>query len=193
MRPLKSYLAIASLMAATAAGPAMAQAPAAPAPAAPAAGASAAGTPAPAAPLPQPTEASLKEARAMAEMLSIPAQTRGLLQAMRNQLIQATIQASGKSVDEAAKIVDEVLMPDFNAALPELSANLIQPWAANFSAADLKGLHDFYSTPLGQRLLKTIPAVNQQSLQAGQLWGQKVFQETVKKHADELRTRGLKF
>jgi hypothetical protein len=143
--------------------------------------------------MPQPSEASLKEARSMAEMLNIPVQTRGLLQAMRNQLIQATIQASGESVDAAAKVVDEVLMPDFNAALPDLTASLILPWAANFSAADLKGLHDFYSTPLGQRLLKTIPAVNQQSLQAGQLWGQKTFQEAVKKHAEELHTRGLKF
>jgi hypothetical protein len=129
----------------------------------------------------------------MADMLNIPVQTRGLVQAMRNQLIQATIQASGKSVDDAAKIVDEVLMPDFNAALPDLTASLILPWAANFSAADLKGLREFYATPLGQRLLKTIPAVNQQSLQAGQTWGQKTFQEAVKKHADELRSRGLKF
>lgn len=129
----------------------------------------------------------------MAEMLNIPIQIRGLVQAMRNQLIQATIQASGKSVDDAAKVVDEILMPDFNAALPDLSAALIQPWAANFSAADLKGLHEFYSTPLGQRLLKTIPVVNQQSLQAGQVWGQKTFQDAVKKHAEDLHTRGLKF
>lgn len=180
---LSKYLYAAAVVFAV--SPAMAQ-PVAPAP-----------VPAPAAsatpPLPQPTEASLKEARSMAEMLNIPVQTRGLLQAMRNQLIQATIQASGKSVDEAAKIVDDVLMPDFNAALPDLTASLIQPWAANFSAADLKGLHDFYSTPLGQRLLKTIPAVNQQSLQAGQIWGQKIFQDAVKKHAEELHTRGLKF
>ena len=183
MRLSSLYLATASLLAAAAFVPAQAQPAAAPS----------AQAAAPAAPLPQPTEASLKEARSMAEMLNIPVQTRGLLQAMRNQLIQATIQASGKSVDEAAKIVDDVLMPDFNAALPDLSASLIQPWAANFSAADLKGLHDFYSTPLGQRLLKTIPAVNQQSLQAGQSWGQKIFQDAVKKHADELHTRGLKF
>jgi hypothetical protein len=188
----KSLLAAVSLLAASAFSPAMAQAPAAPPPAPSLPTSSLPAAPA-AAPLPQPSEASLKEARAMAEMLNIPTQTRGLLQAMRNQLIQATIQASAKSVDDAAKVVDEVLMPDFNAALPDLTAALLFPWAANFSAADLKGLHDFYSTPLGQRLLKTIPVVNQQSLQAGQLWGQKTFQEAVKKHAEELHTRGLKF
>ncbi len=129
----------------------------------------------------------------MADMLNVTQQTRGLVQAMRTQLIQATIQASGKPVEEASKIVDDVLMPDFNAGVPELAAALLQPWAANFSAADLKGLREFYGTPLGQRLLKTVPVVNQQSLLAGQAWGQKIFQDSVKKHADELHARGLKF
>lgn len=142
---------------------------------------------------PAATDASRKEARAMADLLNIPQQTRNIVQAMRNQMIQATIQASGKPVDEAAKIVDEVLMPDFNAAVPQLSDALLEPWAVNFSAADLKGLHDFYSTPLGQRLLKTVPTVSQQSLAAGQGWGQRVFQEAVKTHADDLHNRGLKF
>lgn len=142
---------------------------------------------------PQATDASIKAARDMEDLLKIPDQTRAILQNMRNQLVNATMQASGKPIDEAAKIVDEVLMPDFNANIAQLTDALLLPWAANFSAADLKGLHDFYVTPLGQRLLKAIPAVQQQSVQAGSAWGQRNFQEAVKKHADELHARGLKF
>jgi hypothetical protein len=137
--------------------------------------------------------ASLKQAHAMAEMLNVPQQIKGLMQAMRNQMVQATIQASGKSVEEAAKIVDEVLMPDFNASVPDLTEAMLQPWANNFTAADLKGLQEFYSTPLGQKLLKTVPLVGQQVAQATQIWGQRTFHEAVQKHTQELHDRGLKF
>ena len=70
---------------------------------------------------------------------------------------------------------------------------MLQPWANNFSAADLKGLQEFYSTPLGQKLLKTVPLVSQQVGQVVQGWSQRVFRTAVQKHQQELRERGLKF
>jgi len=138
-------------------------------------------------------QAALVQARAMADMLNIPQQVKTLIQGMRSQLVQATIQASGKSVEDAAKIVDDVLMPDFNAAAPELTEAMLQPWANNFSVTELKGLQEFYSTPLGQKLLKTVPVVSQQVTQVVQGWSQRVFRAAVQKHQSELRDRGLKF
>ncbi len=137
--------------------------------------------------------AALKQAHAMAEMLNVPQQVKALLNVMRNQLVQSTIQASGKSVEDAVKIVDELLMPDFNAAVPDLTEAMLQPWANNFTAGELKTLQDFYSTPVGAKLLKTIPAVSQQVAQATQLWGQTTFRKAVQKHGQELHDRGLKF
>jgi hypothetical protein len=149
---------------------------------------------APAAPAVSPEiAAAMKQARAMTDTLNVPLQTRNLLTSMRNQLVQATVQASGKSIDDAIKIVDEVLMPDFNTALPELSDIMLQPWANNFSAAELKQLQDFYNTPLGQHVLKVVPTVGQQVAQGSQAWGQRIFQQAIKTHADELHARGLKF
>jgi uncharacterized protein len=138
-------------------------------------------------------QASLAQARAMADTLGIPQQVKLIIQGLRSQLVQATIQASGKSVEDAAKIVDEVLMPDFNAAAPELTDAMLQPWAANFSAADLKGLQEFYATPLGQKVLKTAPVVAVQIQQVVQAWSQRVFIAARTKHAQELHDRGLKF
>ena len=138
-------------------------------------------------------QAAMVQARAMAEMLNVPQQVKTLLNAMRSQMVQATIQASGKSVEDAAKIVDEIMMPDFNAATPELTEAMLQPWANNFTAADLKGLQEFYATPLGTKLLKTVPLVSQQVGQVVQAWSQRVFRADVQKHQQELRDRGLKF
>ncbi len=157
----------------------------------------AAAQPAPGAP-PAPSmspevTAALKQAHAMADMLSINAQVKALLNAMRNQMVQATIQASGKSVEDAAKIVDELLMPDFNASIPDLTEAMLQPWANNFTASDLKTLQEFYSTPVGAKLLKTAPLVGQQVQQATQAWSQNTFRQAVQKHGQQLRDRGLKF
>ncbi len=142
---------------------------------------------------PAPSPAALKEAEAMADLLNIPLQTRNVVQVTRNQLIQSTVNASGKPLDEAAKIVDEVLMPDFNAAVPELAHELTLPWAMNFTAEDLKALHAFYLTPAGQNFLKKAALLNQETVRISQAWGQKVFNDAKTKHADELRAKGLKF
>jgi hypothetical protein len=159
--------------------PAHAQQPAAPAASPPAA--------------PTPSPDALKEAESMADLLNIPLETRNIVQNTRNQLIQSTMAASGKPVDEAAKIVDEVMMPDFNAAVPGLSKSLLLPWAINFSADDLKALHAFYLTPAGQNFLKKIGMVGQETARVSQAWSQQTFNASKTKHADELRARGLKF
>lgn len=168
------------------AAPVMAQtppaAPAAPAPAAPAAQAG-----------PQATPESRAEAKAMAELLGIPTAARNLLGSWRAQMIASTQQSSGKSAADSAVIVDEVLMPDFNAAQPELINILVEIWAANFTADELKTLHRFYETPVGTKLLKTQPIISQQSITQSQLWGRREFQSAVKAHAEELRARGLQF
>ena len=137
--------------------------------------------------------AALKQAHAMSEMLNIQQQVKALLNNMRNQMVQSTIQASGKSVEDAAKIVDDVLMPDFNASVPDLTEAMLQPWATNFTAGDLKALQEFYSTPVGAKLLKTAPLVAQQVQRATQAWAQNTFRAAVQKHGQELRDRGLKF
>ena len=41
-----------------------------------------------------------------------------------------------------------------------------------YSHEDVKGLLSFYKTALGKKLIKTQPQVMQESIQAGQLWGQ---------------------
>ena len=146
-----------------------------------------------AAPASQTTPESRAEAKSLADVVGIPQQSRNILAAMRAQMIQSTQQSSGKSAIDSAVIVDEVLMPDFTAAAPELVNLLVETWAANFTADELKTLHRFYDTPVGAKLLIALPLVNQQSLLASQAWGRKQFQQGVKTHADELHKRGLQF
>jgi hypothetical protein len=156
----------------------------------------------PAAPLPAPAPAAapappsaeaLREAKALTDVLGIPAQAKAVLAQIRGQVIQATIAASGKSVAEASAIADELMMPEFANKEQDLANALILPWANGFTPAEMRDLRTFYGTPLGKRLLATMPIVTQQTVQVGQEWMQKTFRDAVAKHADELRARGLKF
>ncbi len=167
--------------------------PAAPAPASGAAPAAPAGGIA-TAPVLAPVSADAhKEAAALTAMIGVNQTSQQLIGIMRAQMIQLVMRSGNKPQDEAMKIVDEVLMPDFLAQQGDLTNEIIDVWARNFTIDDLKGLEAFYQTPLGQKLIKTLPAVTQQGFQVGQAWGQRIYQAAIAKHKDELILRGLKF
>jgi hypothetical protein len=175
------------------AGTAVAQTP----PAAPAA---------PPAPVPAASPEAHKEAAALTEMIGVTKQSQQLIAIMRNQMIQLVMRAGSKppaddptkppelmKAEDAAKIVDELLMPEFTAQQAELTNQIIDVWANNFTLDDLKGLRAFYNTPLGQKLIQTLPAVTQQGMSAGQAWGQRIYQAAIQKHKDALIAKGLRF
>jgi len=182
MRRITTALAALLLLGATA----HAQTPPAPAPA-----------PAPAAqpvlPAFPATAESRQEAAALTEMIGVNRQSQQLVAVMRAQMIQMVIRTSGKSPEESTKIVDEVLMPEFTSQETDLTNAIIEVWATNFSVEDLKALREFYATPLGQRLISTLPSVTQQGMAAGQAWGRRIYQAAMQKHKDELVARGVKF
>jgi len=162
------------------AAPAPALAPA-PAPAATAAPASTA------------TEASRREARALGEKLGWEAQVRGIINSVRTAVIVNLAQANQKTPQDMIGVVDDLLMPDFVGEAGSLTETIIETWAGAFTADELRNLRSFYNTPLGDKLLRTIPQLNVQINKAGQVWTQRVYQATQQKHADEFTRRGLKF
>lgn len=157
-------------------------------------------------PVPAASPEAHKEAAALVEMVGANKQAEQLLGIMRQQMIQVVMRAGAKppandpskppemmKPEDAAKIVDELMMPDFIAQRNDLNTQIIDVWANNFSLDDMKALRAFYNTPVGQKLIATLPAVTQQSMAAGQGWGQRVYQATITKNKDALIARGLRF
>ena len=136
------------------------------------------------------------ESRALAAqlpaMIGVGQTPQQLVDVLRAQIVQMVIRNSGKTPEESAKIVDEVIMPDFKSQEKELTDGIVEVWASNFTVEDLKGLIDFYSKPLGKRLIATLPTITQQSIQAAQAWGRQIYQASIQKHKKELIARGLK-
>jgi len=173
------------LLAATiATGPAWAQG-AAPPPAQPQA--------APALPAPVVTEASRREARALGEKLGWESQVRGIINTLRTAIIVNLAQANSRQPQDMIGVVDDLLIPDFVNDAATLHTMIVEAWAGAFTSDELRNLRTFYNTPLGEKLLRTIPQLNTAINQAGQAWAQKVYQQAQTTHAEEFTKRGLKF
>jgi len=60
-----------------------------------------------------------------------------------------------------------------------LNEQIIPIYDKYLSTEDLKGLLDYYRSPLGQRMLKALPDVARESQAAGYALGQKAAQDTM--------------
>lgn len=61
----------------------------------------------------------------------------------------------------------------------ELNELVIPIYAQNFTNEELDGIIAFYRTPIGQSVIEKMPAVIQESLSAGQIWGISIAQEII--------------
>ena len=75
----------------------------------------------------------------------------------------------------------EALMPRFNQAaaqrLNELSDAMAAIYARNFSVDELHDITAFFRSPTRQKYLQLVPSLTQQSMAAGQQFGQEIMQE----------------
>lgn len=70
--------------------------------------------------------------------------------------------------DALPKFMEQFNQKLVSAAPSSSVTNAIVPiYASAFSTEDIQGLIEFYESPLGQRVVKNLPAVNQQSQAAG--------------------------
>ncbi|UPG72030.1 DUF2059 domain-containing protein [Roseomonas gilardii subsp. gilardii] len=149
--------------------------------------------PAPAAtPAPAPDPEALDAAQDLIRATGMAALMDQMITAMRGSIIEGMQRQSPRTpAGEIRKVMDEVLLPEFRARLPELTGAFAAIYAQNFSAAELRELVAFYGTPLGQKSLRLMPQIMQQGVALGQSWGRKVAEEAIAKHRQELRRRGL--
>lgn len=81
-----------------------------------------------------------------------------------------------------AKLIDlflEKFTARANADFPKLQEQAIPIYDKYLSAEDIKGLIQFYQTPLGQKTLSTLPKIVAEMQSQGQKWGQQIGRETM--------------
>lgn len=88
----------------------------------------------------------------------------------------------------------EVLQEEVNAVisehLPVVTEMMIQLYDKYYTDDDVKAMIAFYSTPLGQKVIKTMPMLSQEGMQVGITWGQSLGPEIESRVKARFKKKG---
>ena len=138
--------------------------------------------------------ASVARAPAQTPAPDTLAAARELVVAMKS----ADQQLKGAIVQDRADVAKDydalvpLMIEQVNARTSELIDGIAIIYAQNFTAAELRDVTAFYRTPTGQKLLEKVPVIAQQSMFAGQKFGESVIGDLRPRIIEELRKRGHK-
>ena len=68
-----------------------------------------------------------------------------------------------------------------NTSINDLIEMLTPTYQKHLTLEDIKGLIEFYRTPVGKKYAKKSPMIMQESMQIGQQWGMKIGEEFAEK------------
>jgi hypothetical protein len=132
-------------------------------------------------PSPSPAPGSAEQAKeADIRKLMETIGARKLTEQMLDQLLGAVRQGA---LGVPAEVWDEFrrgLVED-----GELERIQLRVWDRYFTHEDVKGLIEFYNTPLGRKLIEQQPNVLRDSMEAGQAWGVRTMERIKQKLRDK--------
>jgi hypothetical protein len=88
------------------------------------------------------------------------------------QVMNQTIASFKKSMPDVSEKFWEGLRAEVKTE--ELEQKIIPIYAKHFDEVELQGLIEFYSSPLGRKVVSELPAVVQESFVVGQEWGREI-------------------
>lgn len=104
-----------------------------------------------------------------------------------NVIKQANPNIPKELIDKLPEIVNSVI--DENIGTFKQSAILI--YNKHFSHEDVKQMIAFYSTDLGKKTIRVMPTLMQESMRAGQQWGQRLAPEIERRVRDRFKKEGV--
>lgn len=105
---------------------------------------------------------------------------------------KAMIQQSNPDLGAQLKEIGGLLVPEFKPRTGDLVNFIAVAYASRFTEDELKKILAFYKSPEGQKLVKTMPLVLEESYGKSQEWGQLLSRDIVSRFRAELEKRGIK-
>lgn len=93
-------------------------------------------------------------------------------------------------MDILPKAIDEVVAAEMTAA-GGFADLVVDVYQRHFTHEDVRGLIAFYETPLGRKLSDRLPAMTQESMQAGMKWGVSIAPKIQERVKQRFRERGV--
>lgn len=139
---------------------------------------------------PQADPAKEAEIRRLLEITGAQKMMLNISNQMTDQ-IRSTLLRQLPPGERSKQIADSFKQKWMERASSDKLLGLIIPiYDRHLTREDIRGLIEFYQSPLGQRLLQVLPQITQESMQAGVQWGQETSQsilEEMQKEFPELK------
>jgi len=137
-------------------------------------------------------EAALTEARKMLAATKAEAMVQQMASQMMGLMADALSKANPGKEAEIRTALIELVLPEFNAAMPEMLDDMAKLYTLHFTAHELRAVTAFYESPVGRKTIEKMPVLMQQGMMMGQAASQRIVQRILEKNADALRARGIK-
>jgi len=100
-------------------------------------------------------------------------------------------QHNNQLTKEEFSIVKTVMLDAFEEHQDSLVQKVVAVYSRYFTAEEIKGMIQFYETDLGKKTIKVMPALMQESIFAGQEWGQEIMPSVMDKVKAELDKKNI--
>ncbi len=138
-----------------------------------------------------PTADATAAARSLVTTMKMADQFKALLPVILQGLKPAIVQDRPEVARDFDAMVPR-LLEAFNPYYNDMVDGIVSIYASNFTAEELQYIETFYRHPTGQKMLQKTQTIFQQSMQVGQLFGQKATEDLRKLAIEELRKKGHK-
>lgn len=95
------------------------------------------------------------------------------------QIINGMMAPLKKAVPKAQDTFWDEFMKEVNA--DELINITVPIYQKHYSEEDIQAILAFYKSPVGRRMVSSMPVVMQEAMQAGQQWGRKIGERALEK------------
>lgn len=113
---------------------------------------------------------------------------------MSRQAIESLRRTQPGIPDRAVEVINQVFDEEFAKMFdgPEgVTEQLVAIYASHFTRDDIRGLLAFYTSDLGKKALSTLPAILQESMQAGQRTAERQMPGVMQVLQKRLKDEGL--
>jgi uncharacterized protein len=117
-----------------------------------------------------------------------------LASAMVVQTLQALRRTNQNLPARAAEIIREEIGKEFEKGFTpdgEVTTGIARVYAKHFSHDEVRSLIAFYESPLGRKVVETLPAVAQESIAVGTQWGSAHMPAAMQRIQERLKKEGL--
>jgi hypothetical protein len=142
-----------------------------------------------AAPAPAQTPDALAAAKDLMVTMKSADQFRTIMPSLMNALKPAIVQ-NRPEVERDYDALMPLMTEAMNARVNDVLDKVAAIYARNFTVAELNEITAFYRGPTGQKFIQRLPGVMQESMAAGQQFGQAIAAELRSRMIEELRKKG---